>query len=159
VTTPAQPAAQNVPAAEEVEVPQSPIDLWTILAGIAFVILIIGGVALYRSKLNNLVQPPTVTGTGLPPSEISVSAGAAPSHPAQEAVAAAASKPLVIEKPKEEEVQYVQLTVEQKLELEKFVFHALSQGFSEEAVAGSLIKKGWPKGNVDEIMQEVSPKR
>jgi hypothetical protein len=155
---PTAPPAAAVPAEDVLEVPTSPIDLWTILVGIALIALLVGGFALYRVK-SNLDQPPTVTGTGMPPSANSVSAEAAPSNPLYD-VKGTADGGLVVEAPLviEEEVDYMPLTVEQKLELEKFVFHSLSQGFSEDDIRASLLKKGWPKGNVEEIMGEVSPK-
>jgi hypothetical protein len=137
---------------QELQMPESPITLWTIIAAIVFVALLVGGVALYRYRLHNLAKPPTVTRAGLPPSAESTSTGAAPVHLSSE-------EKLVIEKPEPEELPYMKLNIEQKLELEKFVFHALSQGFNDGQIRDALIKKGWPEGNVEEVMKEVMPKK
>jgi uncharacterized membrane protein YgcG len=181
VEQPAQPSGQ-------VELPDSPIDIWTIIIAFVFALLLIGGVAAYRYGLFDHIKPPTVTGTGQPPSEGYISAGAAPSRnltsqeeiteevtrqgsevslqeEESEVLPQAQEEKLVIERkgPKVEEElleekPYVKLDLAQKLDLEKFVFHALSQGFTEKQITDALLKKGWSRLNIEEILGEVAPK-
>jgi len=49
----------------------------------------------------------------------------------------------------------VTLSVEKKLELEKYVFHASSLGFSKDQIRQALLEKGWPTGAVDDVLLNI----
>ncbi|MBW2967541.1 hypothetical protein KY362_03575 [Candidatus Woesearchaeota archaeon] len=202
-TQPAAPAATTAPRPSALEVPESPINIWTILVALVFVIFLVGGIALYRAKLHHLEKPPTVTRTGLEPVGLPETSTSAPkpAHPSSKggevagisAAAGAAGElskgvePSVMspvekkvpekaaEKPEKAKAEapaekQVQIPAEpehkveyyipraKKLELERYVFHSYSMGFSEAQVKKALIEKGWPEELVDELMSEIRHK-
>jgi hypothetical protein len=161
-------AAPATEAPQQLEVPESPIGLWTIIFAIVFVIFLVGGIALYRTKLHRLEKPPTVTRTGLGPSGLpetssKVSKPAPTLKPGEKAVEvkpkptepvtpAEQAKPVKPTKP-------VEVTHSQELVLEKYIFHAYSKGFNEAQVRQALIEKGWPGSVIDNILRKVKPKK
>jgi hypothetical protein len=154
-TTPTTPAV--TPTAEappEIPVPESPIGIWTIIFIIVFVIFLVGGLALYRARLHRLEKPPTVTRTGLEASGLPETSSEA-SKPAP--VLKPETGPAVVEKTKP--TKPVKIPHEQKLVLEKYIFHAFSMGFNKAQVSKALVDKGWPKEVVEKVLEEIKPKK
>ncbi len=155
---PAPPIAPTEPRVpQELELPESPIDIWTILASILFVIFLVGGVALYRVRLHRLEKPPTVTRTGLetdglPETSSEVSRPAPTLRQLMEEKAKRTPppepEPVRLERPKT-------LSKQKELEVQKYVFHAFSSGFTEAQVRQALIDTGWPAEIVDWVLQQA----
>lgn len=160
VVTPATTQGAETPVqipapAEEIPIPESPIGLWTIIFAVVFVIILVGGIALYRSRLLRLDKPPTVTRTGLeetglPETSSNFSEPVLISKPAQVAQVA---------KPVEEPKRNYHMSHEKELELEKYVFHAYSLGFTEEQVCQALLDKGWPRQLVDKVFDDIRQRK
>ena len=153
------PVAAPAPAEsepEELQVPESPIGIWTIVAALVFIIFLVGGIALYRVKLHHLEKPPTVTRTGLEPTGL-------PETSSKGSEPAPVLKPEAVEeipaKRPEAKPKPVEISKAKKLELEKYIFHAYSLGFKEEHVMKALIEKGWPTQVVEQIIKEIKPKK
>jgi hypothetical protein len=163
------PAAASTPVKEEVhqevQVPESPIGIWTIIFSIVFVIFLVGSVALYRARLHRLEKPPTVTRTGLEaiglPETSSDASKPAPlllkeekpvAEPKQPQIKHEEPKPVV--KPAE-----IRISAAKTLELERYIFHAYSLGFKESQVRKVLIEKGWPESAVDKVLSQVKSKK
>lgn len=150
---------------QETQIPESPINLWTILIAMVLVIFLLGGVALYRARLHHLEKPPTVTRTGLESSglpEIS-SEDSEPARPLTQANTKmpggkVPEKKLVVEKQISKPAVPMIISTTKKLELEKYIFHAYSLGFTELQVKKALLEKGWPGNVIDAIIKEIKPK-
>lgn len=153
------PVAAPAPAApepEEMQVPESPINIWTIIAALVFIIFLVGGIALYRVRLHHLEKPPTVTRTGLESAGLPETSSKG-SEPAPVLKPGAVEE--IPEKKPEAKPRPLEISKAKKLELEKYIFHAYSLGFKEEQVRKALIEKGWPKQVVEQIMKEIEPKK
>ncbi len=148
------------PLPEEIQLPESPINIWTIIFAIIFVIFLVGGVVLYRTRLHSLEKPPTVTRTGLEPSglpETSSKMVSKPAHILDQEVAAAGA--VLASKTEHKPAAIVHISHEKKLELEKYIFHAYSLGFQTPQVRKALIEKGWPENVVDETLEEIKKRK
>lgn len=160
--TPA-PGTGQAPAGPTEETPvilESPVDIWTIVLATAFVIVLLGGIAVFRRKHLALDKPPAAIRTGL--EKESISETELPPTTTQ-------SRPVLTIKPdgKQAETkpasQPVSQAAEQKpklsetkmKELEKYIYHALSEGFREEPIRMVLEKKGWPDEAVDSVFRKV----
>ncbi|MFH1669644.1 MAG: hypothetical protein ABIA62_06995, partial [Candidatus Woesearchaeota archaeon] len=139
---------------QQIELPESPIDIWTILASIIFVIFLVGGVALYRVRLHRLEKPPTVTRTGLETQGLPETSSEV-SRPdpnlrqlMEEQAKRTPPKPILVERPKT-------LSRQKELEVQKYVFHAFSSGFTDVQVRQALLDKGWPQDIVDWVLQQA----
>jgi hypothetical protein len=164
------PAEAGEQAIQEIQVPESPINIWTIIFSLLFVIFLVGSIALYRARLHSLEKPPTVTRTGLEETGLpETSSGASKpvtllsegaAVPAEKAVEESKA-PQKIEPKKEIKPKPVEVKISmaKKLELEKYIFHAFSQGFTDAQVKNVLVDKGWPEAVVDKVMSEVRLKK
>jgi hypothetical protein len=165
VTPPAaQAIAAEAPA--QLPVPESPIGLWSIIFAIVFVIFLVGGIALYRTRLHRLEKPPTVTRTGLESTGLpETSSTDSKPRPTLSEKEAAPEKEDVAEKEKvkktveaSEPVDY-HLSKEKRLAIEKYIFHAFSLGFDEAKVTQALQDKGWPKQVIDEVLADIRSRK
>ncbi len=146
---------------EEVQVPESPINLWTIIFAVVFVIFLVGGVVLYRTRLHRLEKPPTVTRTGLEPTGLPETSSKQASKPAPTKTAVPESAPGQVKDVADEVAKqrpHITLSHAKELELEKYIFHAYSLGFRESQVRRALLEKGWPKDVVDQVIKDARSK-
>ena len=117
--------------------------------------ILVGGIALYRSRLLRLDKPPTVTRTGLEETGLPET-----SSNFSKPVLYSKPKPVAkVEKPVEEPKRDYHLSHEKELELEKYVFHAYSLGFTEEQVRQALLEKGWPRQLVDKVFADIGQRK
>jgi len=164
-----QPVTEAPVALDDIQLPESPINMWTILFALVFIIFLVGSIALYRARLHHLEKPPTVTRTGLESAGLPETSteGSRPSPLfSEEKEAVVEAKPEVKEPVKEKIEQKpvkpsrpVVITKAKKLELEKYIFHVLGQGFKESQVKKVIKEKGWPEELVDNIFEEIRLKR
>jgi hypothetical protein len=156
--TPTAAPSPAAPSPEELQVPESPIGIWTIVAALVFVIFLVGGIALYRVRLHHLEKPPTVTRTGLEPDGLPETSSKG-SEPAPVLKQGTVEKGIPEKKPEAKPERSVEISKAKKLELEKYIFHAYSLGFKDAQVSKALIEKGWPKQVVEQILKEIKPKK
>jgi hypothetical protein len=148
----------------------SPVNFWTVLLSLVFVMVLVGGVALYRTATHHLDKPPVVTTTGLGSSDWSgslssesLSASSDELKPVLTLKENIAQKPEVVEQEQKQKQETLQsgsldLSLEKKLELEKYIFHTLSLGFTQDQVKQALLAKGWPEEVIETILEEINSK-
>ena len=146
--------------------PKSPINWWTWIIALTLVVIIVGGIAVFRHQLS-VDKPPTATRTGLD----SISETPPTSEPvlSSTSVEMETAKPLtgqpsseIIEQvkpkqmPKQEQKPALVISKKQQAEVEKYIYHALAHGFSKEDVVKVLEGKGWPDPTIDEIFSHIN---
>ncbi|MFC1753962.1 hypothetical protein ACFL96_11330 [Thermoproteota archaeon] len=178
-TPPPGTGAATEPAGEQ-PLPSSPITIWTVLLGLLFIIVLVGGVALYRRHLS-MDKPPAAIRTGLgrplsetelPPTTSEKSRSVPNSTPetfiekVEEKIKEEVEKveeelhiipkhkePVILEQPKEPEIT---VPVERIKMLEKYVYHAMAEGFKSDQIRNVLLKKGWPEPVVKKVLEHVN---
>ena len=167
VTTPTVPAEA---------LPESPVNLMTILLGLVFVALLIGGFVLYRVKLSHMEKPPTVGAAGQLGGSLSSQVvrpapmeGALPAQPAvaarptlmqrmvertEEEFRSAEQKVAALVQPQTRPVAY-HIPHAKMLELERFIYHAYSLGYGASQVKAKLLEHGWPEELIDQVLEQI----
>jgi hypothetical protein len=63
------------------------------------------------------------------------------------------------EKAKQKPATPISISRSEKLELKKYIFHALSEGFRKEQVKTVLMQNDWPEQIIDLVFEEIKPKK
>ena len=116
-TTPTIPAITPTPEQPQ-PLPESPISLWAVLLGLLFIIVLVGGIAVYRRHLS-MDKPPAAirTGLGRPLSETEL-----PPTTSEEPRSVPTLIPAPVEKKKESFIEKVEDTIKEDVEKVEHLF-------------------------------------